>query len=152
MNNKDEIYYKVTKKEISPEDGFVDKKEIFPDYTNDKNELFYGYGKNITFESNDPRISLPFICAICSIFFIIGLLMVICSIIFKTYFISIIGIIFIIISLYAYFSSKKDIKNIAKKNDLNIDYNIFNNMIIGYKMIGKIFLWPIRMLINIFKK
>ena len=117
MNEKDKIYYKIKETEITPEDGFVDKKEIFPDSLDDKG-LFYGYGKNISFESNDPRLALPIIDAICSIFFIIGSVIVLGSILLKAYPVSIFGLIFIGFSTFAFIKSRNDVRNIARENKL----------------------------------
>ena len=130
MNKKDKIYYKIEEKEITPEDGFVDKREIFPGTSEDENGLFYGYGKNVSFESNDPRLALPIMDAICSIFFIVGLVIILGSILLKTYPIAIFGLIFIGFSVFAFTRSRNDIRNIAKENNIDVDFNLFHNLAI----------------------
>ena len=152
MKEKEKIYYKVTETEVSPEDGFVDKKEIFPNYSDAENELFYGYGKNTSFETNDPRLALPFLAAVCSIFFIVGLLIIIGSILAGFYPIAVFGLIFIGFSSYAYIEASKDVRKIAQDNELDVDFGLFHNLRIGYRMLRQVMIWPIKTVIDILKK
>ena len=152
MNEKDKIYYRIEEKEVTPEDGVVDKRDIFPG-TGDNEGLFYGYGKNVSFESNDPRLALPIIDSICSIFFIIGILIISVSILFKVYPIAIFGLIFVAFSTFAFVKSRSDIRNIAKENNIDVDFDLIHSLKTGYRFLSKILTWPIKTLIDmIFRK
>ena len=151
MNEKEKIYHKITQTEVTPEDGIVDKREIYPDSFDEKG-LFYGYGKNVSYETNDPRVALPFIYAICSIFFIVGSIIIFASVLSGFYPIAIFGLIFVVVSSYALIVASKDIRNIAEKHNIEVDFGLVYNLSIGYKMISRILLWPIRTLIETLKK
>ena len=51
-----------------PEDGFVGHQEI------SHMEYRKGYGKGITFETDDPKVTRPFICIFCGVFALLLLL------------------------------------------------------------------------------
>ena len=79
-----------------------------------------GYSKTFIYTTNDPRITRPFMKIMCGIFLAIGLVMLL---LFKDIFF---GIIFISVSIFAYFKSKKDIDKIAEElkqqgKDVTID-------------------------------
>lgn len=150
MNKKDKIYYKFEEKEITPEDGIVDKSEVYPGISDEK-VFFCGYGKNLSFESNDPRLALPLIDSICSIFFIVGILIISVSIILKVYPIAIFGLIFVAFSTYAFVKSRSDIRNIAEENNLDVDYNLMHSLKTGYRFLGRMLIWPIKTVIEMLK-
>jgi len=110
--------------ETTPEDGFVHGSVIRPvkmqHYGKDNTLYHKGYSKTFTYTTNDPRITRPFIKIMCGLFFAIGLIMLL---LFKDIFF---GIIFMAVSVFTYFKSKKDIDKIAEElkqqgKDVTID-------------------------------
>lgn len=110
--------------ETTPEDGFIQSSEIRPTkmqhYEKDNAMYHKGYSKTFTYTTNDPRITRPFIKIMCGIFLTSGLLMLL---LFKNIFL---GIIFILVSIFAYLKAKKDIDKIAEElkqqgKDVTID-------------------------------
>lgn len=109
--------------ETTPEDGFVHNSVIRPTkmqhYGKDDTMYHKGYSKTFTYTTNNPKITRPIIKVICGIFFAIGLVLLL----FKNIFF---GIIFISVSIFSYFKTKKDIDKIAEElkqqgEDVTID-------------------------------
>jgi len=110
--------------EVTPEDGFVSDKEIRPtkmQHYGKGNRLYHkGYAKTVSYTTNDPRVTRPFIKLVCGIFFAIGLIMLL---LFRDLFF---GIIFIGTSIFTYIKANKDIDKVAeelksKGQDVTID-------------------------------
>lgn len=110
--------------ETTPEDGFVHDSVIRPTkmqhYGKDNTMYHKGYSKTFTYTTNDPRITRPFIKIMCGIFLTIGLVMLL---LFRDLFF---GIIFISVSIFAYFKANKDIDKVAEElkqqgKDVTID-------------------------------
>lgn len=109
--------------ETTPEDGFVNAKEINPlkiqHYGKGNTQYRKGYAKTIVYTTDDPRITRPFAYSMCVIFFVIGIfLLLIGNFGF--------GIIFFVLAIFAFVKSKENIDKTAKKlkakgQDVTID-------------------------------
>lgn len=93
--------------ETKPEDGFVQQTKVRTSL-NYKDHITYkkGYSKTHIINTNDPRITRPFVYGICTLFFIIGII----SLLSKSWFF---GIIFTSMSILGFLKSKKDIDAIS---------------------------------------
>lgn len=114
--NKDGTYTITEVIETTPEDGFVHQPDINKIDINNYGEFHKGYQKNIPMTTNDPRITRPFAYGICGLFLGIGLFLLL----IKSYFF---GLLFILISVFGFLKSKKDIDNIEKELLKNSNYN-----------------------------
>jgi hypothetical protein len=95
--------------EIKPDDGWIPLSEIRP-VMQDRHIKRYrkGYSKTFVYSTNDLRITRPFLYSICGLFFIIGLFITVFGL-------WIIGIPFIVISIFTFFKCKKDIDKISEE-------------------------------------
>lgn len=115
VNEKNEngLYTKTTITEQTPEDGFVfqNKEHIASSWTETNKPGHYvwhkGYAKKFSYTTNDPRITRPFVYAMCGIFLAIGIVLLL----FRSWFL---GIIFTAGALFAFYNSKKDIDAIEE--------------------------------------
>lgn len=113
--NENGLYSKLTTKEQTPEDGFVyqNKEHIATSWSETNNPprsvWHKGYAKNFSYTTNDPRITRPFVYAVCGIFLLTGIILLL----FRSWFM---GIVFTAGVLFTFFDSKKDID--AIENDL----------------------------------
>lgn len=127
INEKNEngLYSKTILKEKTSEDGFVyENKEHIVASWNETNQPIRsvwhkGYTKKITYITNDPRITRPFIQTFSGIFFCIGIILLLLHLWF-------LGISFIAVSLFIFFKGKQDIDSIAEDlkkqgHDITID-------------------------------
>lgn len=79
--NENGLYTKTTIKEKTPEDGFVyENKERISTTWNETNKPGHyvwhkGYAKKFSYTTNDPRITRPFAYAMCRIFLVIGIIL-----------------------------------------------------------------------------
>ncbi len=105
----DGTYVEIKTTTITPEDGFI------PNENNPKNYM-KGYKTNKTIETSDPRIVKPFLYGMCTIFYIIGIILII----FKFY---LMGIYFFIINTITLISMLKDIKKNERELLQNPTYN-----------------------------
>ena len=111
--NENGLYSKTTIKEKTPEDGFVyeNKEHIAYSWLETQNPLrsvwHKGYAKKISYTTNDPRITRPFVYSVCGIFLAIGIILLLSH----TWFF---GIVFTVTALLVFFDSKKDIDTIEK--------------------------------------
>lgn len=105
----------------TPEDGFVPNsimEPARPDTYSDK-RYYKGYRKTVSYTTNDPRITRPFIYGLCGLFLIIGIILLLShSWVMAT--------LFILIPLFGFYESKKDIDAIEnelkkKEQDVTID-------------------------------
>ena len=98
--------------ETVPEDGFVPDEELSPvkmqHYGKGNTQLHKGYSKTIVVTTDDPRITRPFVKIICGLFFVIGLVMLLLGDFFF-------GAVFVVVSVYAYIRSNKDIDKVAER-------------------------------------
>ena len=112
--NKDGTYTITEVIETTPEDGFVHQPDI--NKTDNHGEFHKGYQKKISMTTSDPKITRPFAYGICGFFLGIGLFLLL----IKFYFF---GLLFILISVFGFLKSKKDIDNIEKELLKNSNYN-----------------------------
>lgn len=97
----------------TPEDGFVPERVMKPTNQFTYRKYHKGYGKTVSYTTNDPRITRPFAYGMCGLFLAIGIILLL----FRIWFIA---IMFIAVSLIGFNKSKKDINAIAdelKKKD-----------------------------------
>lgn len=113
--NENGLYSKLTTKEQTPKDGFVyqNNEHIATSRSETDNPTrsvwHKGYAKKISYTTNDPRITRPFVYTVCGIFLLIGIILLL----FRSWFM---GIVFTTGALFTFFNSKKDIDTI--ENDL----------------------------------
>lgn len=109
----DGTYVDITRVSTTPEDGFTDNlnRVTIDDPTHVK-----GYQTNIRFETDDPRIVKPFLYGLCSIFYIISIILLIV----KCYFFS---ILFFIVTTVTLILQLKTIKEKEKELLNNPTYN-----------------------------
>lgn len=123
--NEKGLYSKTTITEKKPEDGFVSENKermttSWSETIGSGNYKFHkGYAKKISSTTNDPIITRPVAYTICGIFFAIGII----ALLLHSW---LFGIAFIVMTLYAFYKSKKDIDAIAKElksqgHDVTID-------------------------------
>lgn len=111
--NENGLYIKTTIKEQTPEDGFVyQNKEHIAVSLQDTNYpprsvWFRGHAKKVSYTTNDPRITRPFVYTICGIFLVIGSIFLLLRVWF-------LGIICIVTALLNLYNSKKDIDSIEE--------------------------------------
>ena len=94
--------------ETTPDDGFVHQADIHDVGQGDYGKYQKGYSKSVTYATNDPRITRPFVYSFCAVFFIIGIILLVS----KTWFL---GIMFTFISVFGFFRARKDINKIEKE-------------------------------------
>lgn len=105
------LYTQMSIKEKTPEDGFVyeNKERIAEsDQTHLRHSVWHkGYAKKISFTTNDPRITRPFVYTMCGIFLVLGIIFLL----FHSWFF---GISFTIVAFLIFYDAKKDIDAIEK--------------------------------------
>ena len=119
QENKNGSYIKKETIKQTPEDGFVPDSIMEPTNPDTIGKYHKGYRTTVTYTTNDPRITRPFIYGICSLFFAIGIILLLCRV-------WIMAIPFIAMSTFGFYKSKKDIDAIAdelkkKGQDVTID-------------------------------
>ncbi len=116
----DGTYVETTTETITPEDGIIEE-----DNQNNPLEKNYktGYQVNTHIETNDPRIIKPFLYGMCSIFYIIGIILII----YKFY---IMGIYCFIINTITLISMLKDINKTEKELLKNPTYDPHDKTVI----------------------
>ena len=114
--NKDGTYTITEVIETTPEDVFVHQPDINKTDINNHGEFHKGYQKKFSMTTSDPKITRPFAYGICGFFLGIGLFLLL----IKFYFF---GLLFILISVFGFLKSKKDIDNIEKELLKNSNYN-----------------------------
>ena len=111
--NENGLYTKTTIKEKTPEDEFVyeNKEHIATSWSKTnhppRSVWHKGYAKKFSYTTNDPRITRPFVYAMCGIFLAIG---IICLLFHSWFF----GIVFTAGALFTFYDSKKDIDAIEE--------------------------------------
>lgn len=100
--------------ETNPDDGFVHQADINNTNMNNYGKYHKGYSKNISISTNDPRITRPFAFVISGLLLGIGIMTLLINLLDFDLMSIIVGLIFIILSIFAFFKSKKDIDNIEK--------------------------------------
>ena len=109
--------------ETTPDDGWIEAKEINPTkinhYRKGNRKYYKGFSKTVSYTTNDPRITRPIAYSMCGIFLIIGIIMLL----FRNWFF---GIIFATTAISVFFKFKKSIDKIAeelknKGQDVTID-------------------------------
>lgn len=121
--NENSLYSKITIEKQTPEDGFIDENKehlatSWSEINNPPRQVYYkGYAKKISYTTNDPRITRPVAYAICSVFLVIGIILLLSH---SWFF----GISFTSMALFAFYKSKKDIdaieENLKKQgHDMN---------------------------------
>lgn len=105
----------------TPEDGFVPERVLRPSALpqETRGKFRKGYSSTRTYTTSDPRVTRPFVYAICGLFFVIGVIMALTeNVVF--------GGLFIVTSVFAFVKSKKQIDAVAEKmkaqgHDVTID-------------------------------
>ena len=103
----------------TPKDGFVSDTIMEPVNPNAYGKYHKGNRTTVSYSTNDPRITRPFVYGMCSLFFIIGIILLLCKM-------WIMSICFIAMSLFVFNKSKKDIDAVAEElkkqgQDVTID-------------------------------
>lgn len=101
--------------ETTPDDGFVDEDKISPVVGDRYGEYHKGYSKRIVYSTNDPKMARIFVCGMCSIFIIIGLLLLVIGIILKLIGVIIFGLFISIFCIVGLISEMKNIDRIEKE-------------------------------------
>lgn len=96
----------------TPEDGFVPDSVMQPHARHTRGKYHKGFGKSVTYTTNDPRVTRPFAYGMCGLFLIIGIILLWLHV-------WIIGIWFIVMTLIAFFGFKKQIDAVAEELEKN---------------------------------
>ncbi len=113
---KDGTYQTIETIETTPEDGFINQKEIHKVNPDNHEEYHKGYSKHVIASTSDPRITRPFAYKMCLIFFLIGIILLVS-------FQFILGIGFLVTSIICFIDSKKDIDEVEKELLKNPEYD-----------------------------
>ena len=62
---------------VTNDDGWVDADEVFKNNHGPKNKLFKGKAISFNFETDDPKVTRPFVRIISSVFIVISLILII---------------------------------------------------------------------------
>ena len=62
---------------VTNDDGWVDADEVFKNNHEPKNKLFKGKAVSFNFETDDPKVTRPFVRIISSVFIVISLIAII---------------------------------------------------------------------------
>lgn len=111
------IFKNIKTIETTPADGFVDEDKISPVVGNRYGEYHKGYSKRIVYSTNDPEIARIFVCGMCGIFIIVGIVLLLNKMIILGLFISIFSITGLISEMKNINRIEKELKN--KENDNN---------------------------------
>lgn len=103
--------------ETTPADGFVDEDKISPVAGDSYGKYHKGYSKRVVYSTNDPKIARTFVCGMCGIFIIIGIVLLLNKMIIFGLFISIFSITGLISEMKNINRIEKELKN--KENDNN---------------------------------
>ena len=119
------LYTKVETIETTPEDGFVHQTDIHTTgaSVDDYKKYHKGYSKNVSVTINDPRITRPFTYIISLLFFTIGIIGLLVSLISINLIGILFGICFIFTGIFSFVKSKKDIDKIEKEITESKNYN-----------------------------
>lgn len=118
MNIKQEIkknengsYTRKTVKTTTAEDGFVPMSEMYPSDMDHLGEYHKGEMKVTGYETNDPRVTRPFVYGICGLFICIGI-----GLLFgKGFVMKFLAAMFIGMGTYALLHGKKEIDNVEQQ-------------------------------------
>lgn len=121
MDDKKEV--KVEQINTTPQDGFVDEKDINPVDMDNYHKYFKGYSTNEIISTNDPRITRPFVKIVSGIFIVIGILeLLFCFIRFSISNV-IFGLLFLFISIFGLKKANSDIDKVEQEYKKNPNYN-----------------------------
>lgn len=119
--NNNGTYTKVETMQTTPEDNFVPFDTRRPNalYDYNKDKMYHkGISKTVSFTTDDPRITRPFVWIISLIFIVIGIYQIFNDLVFF-------GILFLPIGIAFFIKGNKDINKIAKEyKKQNIDTSI----------------------------
>lgn len=105
--------YTVTKtvKTVTPEDGLVRKRDMYSVNPPYRRGWFKGNAKVVSYSTNNPKITRPFVYGTCTLFFVIG----ICLWLLSDWMSKFIGACFIGMAIFAFVRAKQDIDAIEKR-------------------------------------
>ena len=119
--NDNGTYTKIETIQTTPDDNFVPFDTRRPNalYDYNKDKMYHkGNSKTVSFTTDDPRITRPFVCIVSLIFIAIGIYQILNDLVFF-------GIIFLPIGIAFFIKGNKDIDKIAKEyKKQNIDTSI----------------------------
>lgn len=121
--NDNGIYVKVETTTITPEDGFVHETDINKVGMDNYGKYHKGYKAHVSFTTNDPRITRPFVYGVCVLFFGIGIMMLLISLFTHNPITILMGFSFTIVSIFTFNKSKKDIDKIENELKAKGNYN-----------------------------
>lgn len=127
--NSNGSYTKTTVTTTTPQDGFVSQHDINPTGIDNYGKYQMGYSKSIHMETDDPRVTIPFLIGITGIFQLIAIVMVIVGIragALENPSMAVGGGIFVLFVVFFTFAEIKEIKNILKKHKEKMN-NMNNN-------------------------
>ena len=124
MEKKDEIKigrngteYKKTTIINTPEDGFVPQSELRPFDKDSYGKYHYGYAKNVSYSTDNPKVIGAFVFPFIAIFIIIGIFLCINSFASGNLATIGFGVFFLGFSVFSLFIFIKEFKEIRKKYD-----------------------------------
>lgn len=118
-NSNNKVQFTKTSTTITPDDGFVNERKLGHIGHFGESNYIKGHAKSVSFSTDDPRVTKPFLYIMITIFIVIGLILLFTDAWF-------IGIAFLVITFLTYRSNiksirEKEIEYANKGRDTTID-------------------------------
>ena len=108
---------------VTNDDGWVDADEVFKNNHEPKNKLFKGKAVSFNFETDDPKVTRPFVRIISSVFIVISLILIIIGFLYNdSGSLAVGGAVLIVIVLF-WINGEKTINKIEAKYYKNQNNN-----------------------------
>lgn len=108
--NEDGSFVKTTMTTTDTKDGFVPESEIRTVNTDTYGKYHKGYSKTISFATNDPKVTRPFVNKICGFFVIIALFLIV----FLDSIGKFMGVFILVLIIPGYLKMQEDINKIEE--------------------------------------
>ena len=118
-NSNNKVQFTKTSTTITPDDGFVNERKLGHIGHFGESNYIKGHAKSVSFSTDDPRVTKPFLYIMITIFIVIGLILLFTDAWF-------IGIAFLVMTFLTYRSNiksirEKEIEYANKERDTTID-------------------------------
>lgn len=118
-NSNNKVQFTKTSTTITPDDGFVNERKLGHIGHFGESNYIKGHAKSVSFSTDDPRVTKPFLYIMITIFIVIGLILLFTDAWF-------IGIAFLVMTFLTYRSNiksirEKEIEYANKGRDTTID-------------------------------
>ena len=108
---------------VSKEDGWVDADEVFKNNHEPKNKLFKGKAISFNFETDDPKVTRPFVRIISAVFIAISLILISIGLLSNDSGCLFIGIAILVVIIIFWVNGEKTINEIEEKHYKNQTVN-----------------------------